>query len=293
MITVKLWGGLGNQLFQYAYGLQLAKKAHTGIILDTSWFSQQDLRKPEILDLDIQFDRVEETWKTNKKIAFLNKKIPNRGIRIPRNFKHRVGGVTYLKETRFHYMESIRNFSASEAYVDGYWQCPRYFEDVSRDLQSMFVPTSIREAVWCLGQQLRQENSVAVHVRRGDYPAKKGAFHRLATIHDEYYTQAVAYMQQHNSGAKYYLFSNDPADAANMIKPLVGDALQTFEFGARSALEEWYLMRCCQHQIIGNSTFSWWAAYLNDNPKKIVCAPDYNMGNDDIIPEEWIKFRPQ
>lgn len=292
MITVKLWGGLGNQLFQYAYGYQLAKRARTGIILDTSWFSRQDLRQPEILKLNIAYDRVEKTWEENKKIAFLNRKYPNRLIRLPRNFKTRVGNMTYLKETRFCYMESIRSFSEPDAYVDGYWQCPRYFSEVSGELKKMLVPTQISEPVQRYAQQLRQENSVAVHVRRGDYPARKGLFSRLATIHDEYYKQAVGYMQEKNPGARYYLFSNDPADASGLIAPLVGKDLQKIELTELTALDEWYLMGCCRHQIIGNSTFSWWSAYLNDYPQKLVCAPDYNMGNDDIIPEDWIKFQP-
>lgn len=290
MVTVKLWGGLGNQLFQYAYGYQLAKKLNTGIVLDTSWFRLQNLREPEILKLQITYDAVECTWDKSKAIALLNKPFVNRLIRIPPVAKYRLGKLVYFKESRFHYSSQIHSFRAKDAYIDGYWQCPRYFENLKADYMRMFTPASISEEVLRMGEMLRRSNSVAIHVRRGDYPSKKVWYSRLVTIQDAYYQQAVAYMEAHNPGCSYYLFSNDRDDAKAMLSQIVDREIMTADIPNLTAMDEWYLMSCCQHQIIGNSTFSWWSAYLNKKPEKIVCAPNYSLGNDDMIPADWVAF---
>ncbi|MDC7286386.1 alpha-1,2-fucosyltransferase [Blautia schinkii] len=287
MITIKLCGGLGNQLFQYAYGYQMAKKVNTGIILDTSWFERQNLRNPEILKFNIQYESIEQVWESNSRIAFFNKTYINRTLRAIGLEKYHIGGYRYFKESRYKYKKSIDEYARDGSYLDGYWQCPKYFDSVRTDLIKMYKTGSLSSEVLELGQKLKEENSIAIHVRRGDYPKEKKLISRLLAISDEYYKQAVSFMLEHvGESAKVYVFSNNMTDALGMLTPMVSDKIK--QMGVKTtALEEWYLMKCCKNQIIGNSTFSWWAAYLNENQDKLVCAPGKYMGNDDIIPDNW------
>lgn len=289
MITVKLWGGLGNQMFQYAYGYQLSKKTGGQLVLDVSWFSTQKLRKPEILDMNIEYDRVEETWNQSTGIRWANKKIHNILLRIPEFKVYRIGEYNYLKEARYHYLSQIRDYCKGDTYVDGYWQCPRYFDDIREDLIVMFTPKELSDEVKLISRELMDHNTCAVHVRRGDYRKKRRIYSRLQAIGVQYYEAALK--RPIEKDCELYVFSNGPKEAKELVESITGksticlaDTLQI------NALEEWYLMRACQNQVIGNSTFSWWAAYLNNYKEKLVCAPNKYMGNDDIIPQAWLTF---
>lgn len=292
MIIVKLWGGLGNQFFQYAYAYQLAKKLNTQLVIDTSWFKTQSLREPEIFKFNIEYLYAENTWDINSKIKMCNKRNFNRILRLPSFAKYQVGGLNYLKESRFCYNDKINNYILDNTYLDGYWQCPRYFEWVRSDLLNLFKINNLDAEVIELGEQLKEKNSVSIHVRRGDYPKKKLWYSRLLNIDDKYYKKAIVYLKQRTKkDLEYYIFSNDIKDAQNMLGGFLGENLKSLSINRPlSALEEWYLMGCCRNQIIGNSTFSWWSAYLNRNDNKIICAPNGYVGNENIYPEGWKLF---
>ena len=176
-------------------------------------------------------------------------------------------------------------------YIDGYWQCSYYFDDLNNDYKNMFKFNNIRPEVKKYADYLREHHSVAIHVRRGDYSKNKLFYSRLKQIGDKYYKNAIEYMEKKNSDCTFYLFSNNLNDSKKMILGVSNININIInDLMELNAQEEWYLMSNCRHQIIGNSTFSWWAAYLNHYEEKIVIAPNEYMGNDDIIPEEWIKI---
>lgn len=289
MITVKLCGGIGNQFFQYAYGYQMAKKLDTDLILDISWFKRQKLREPEILNFAIKYDRIEEVWDSNFAVGFFNKTFINRSLRVIGLWEYSIGGYKYLKEIKHKYVERIANYAKDNAYLDGYWQCPRYFDSVRNELIRMYQTDILSPGVVELGEKLKLENSVAIHIRRGDYPQKKVWISNLVALSNGYYKKAVDHMLGKISDPKVYVFSNDMDDAIGMLKPMLPDLI--YDTGLKTtAIDEWYLMKCCRNQIIGNSTFSWWSAYLNEYEKKMVIAPNKYMGNYDIIPSEWIQI---
>lgn len=288
MITIKLWGGLGNQLFQYAYGYHLAKRNRTSIILDLSWFKVNGSQAPNILKLNIDYLDKAYIADENPQIGFWNKKYPNRILRIlPKGFYH-IGGLNYLKETRFRYSKYIHDYSKDNTYIDGYWQVPDYFSDVKDDLRNLFAINDLDEKIVQLGEQLK--NKTAIHVRRGDYPKKKLFYSRLLTVSDAYYQLAINYFEKKGVN-NFVIFSNDIEDTKKMLNRVSNSIFETVSIDRQlTDLEEWYLMGSCKNIIIGNSTFSWWAAYLNPYEDKIVCAPNKYFGNNDIIPKEWITF---
>ncbi len=287
MITVKLCGGFGNQLFQYAYGYQMAQRLNTGLDLDVSWFEHQNLREPDIFKLHIEFDNIRHVRTNNKWVDLANITIINRGLRVLGLREYRIGGYRYLKEARYKYDRYYEEYLKDYSYLDGYWQCPKYFDDVREDLLKLFDTNMLSDGVRELGKKLSDENSIAVHVRRGDYPKKKKITSRLLAISDKYYSDAINYMlTKAGDNPKFYIFSNDMNDAEQLLNPYIKNLIYKTEIKTNS-IDEWYLMKCCKNLIIGNSTFSWWAAYLNENNNKIVCAPNCYMGNDDVLPERW------
>lgn len=288
MIVIKLWGGLGNQLFQYAYGYQLAKKNKTSIILDLSWFQNNGSQEPNILKLNIEYaDKIYLT-DVNSKIEFWNRKYPNRLLRILPKAIYHIGGYNYLKESRFKYSEFIKTYSKDNTFIDGYWQVPMYFNDYKDDLKELFSIKELDEKILDLGRQMK--NKTAIHVRRGDYPKHKLFYSRLLTVSDTYYHSAVDYLEKKGI-TEFIVFSNDIEDAKSMLCKSSDSTFKTVSFERKlTDLEEWYLMSSCENIIIGNSTFSWWAAYLNSSKNKIVCAPNKYFGNDNIIPKEWNVF---
>lgn len=288
-ITIKLWGGLGNQLFQYAYGYQMAKKLETEIALDTSWFYKQNLRLPDIFQFNIRYDHVEQLCNSNKIIRFINKQFINRSIRVLGLSKFRLGKYNYLKETRYKYSQKFASYALDNTYIDGYWQCPLYFEQVKNDLLKMYTVNNLTEGVFELGEELKCQDSVAIHVRRGDYPKKKKLFSRFVALGNEYYKKAVDCIYDRIKNPSFYVFSNDMQDALDLLNPSISGVIKRIELKT-NYLDEWYLMKCCRHQIIGNSSFSWWPAYLNEYEGKTVVAPTKYLGNDNILCDNWIKI---
>ena len=294
MVIIKLWGGLGNQLFQYSYGYKIAQKTGDKLYLDISWYKHHNDRQPEILNFNISYDEVGEYWKQNKRIAFLNKKWPNRIIRIINASSFKFGGVNYLKETKAKYVKKYDLFKKNNCYLDGYWQCPRYFESHYLSLKEKFVPKNTSQELPRIIKIVNSVESVAIHLRRGDYLKKKSLFTRLKTISEDYYLKALEYFSSHKRSGKYvfFVFSNDIKEAKKMFEPFSDKWDFRFlsnEFNL-SAIDEWLIMKNCKHQIIGNSTFSWWCAYLNEHKDKIVISPNAYMGNLDILPSEWISI---
>ena len=288
MIIVKLCGGLGNQLFQYAFGYQLAQKAKTELYLDLSWFKGQSCREPDILKFNIKYDKLVYIWEESKLIKILNITTINRALRIPGVIGYTLPNIFYLKESRYKYNYKVNFFNKRNVYVDGYWQCPLYFEKEYSKLVKLFSLKNLENNIYKVGEELKNSNSLAIHVRRGDYPKRKKIGVRLLAIGDEYYSVAVSDFLKKNPDCKIYLFSNDIKEALSLMSKITDKQIIILsDKMSLSALDEWYLMSCCQNQIIGNSTFSWWAAYLNKNKEKLVYAPNNYWGNDDIIPKEW------
>ena len=163
--------------------------------------------------------------------------------------------------------------------LNGYFQGERYFQDCEAIIRREFTVIKIPGVL--------EGESVAIHVRRGDYahdPTTK-AYHGLLGM--EYYEKAIAYMIERVPGARFYLFSDDPAW---IKKHLPGTVISC---GMMSDYEELCLMAQCKHQIIANSSFSWWGAWLNRNPQKIVVAPKQwfkSKDDNDIVPKEWVRL---
>ncbi len=259
MIKVYLTDGLGNQFFQYAIAYSYAQKVDAPLMLDASSFYDKNkgIR-------DFQLDKFNiSTAVITKKSLFhkLYKTFPKFENMLFRLFHVVVERGDCRKFSPQYY--PVETYS-KDIYFKGYFQNTAYFDFVREDLVRQLVPTKIENPL--LYEEIKSKCSVGIHVRRGDFVQLGWA------IAPEYYKKAVEYMLLQNPNSHFYVFSDDKDYVSELFADInctiVGkDTVYT------SDVEEWFQLRSCCHQIIQDSTFGWWAAYLNDNPNKIVITP--------------------
>jgi len=284
LITVKLSGGLGNQMFQYALGRNLAIRHKTPLALDiSSYILGEGVTAREFLlsDFEIEANVVNHTG-VSTRIA----------SRIWNKFEHFV--PYYLKrEVRERGFEFDKNIlkATNNSCLIGYWQSEKYFKEISSVIATDFRLKATSQ--WRnprLLQVISGSNSVSVHFRRGDYVSNKEVMSVHGVCDLEYYTRALDALKKMEADVQLIIFSDGKEWVRENFKV---DQRLHFVDNECTASEEIILMSMCKHNIIANSTFSWWGAWLNQNPDKVVIAPknwflSKERNSSDIIPETWI-----
>jgi hypothetical protein len=179
-------------------------------------------------------------------------------------------------------------------YLKGYWQNELYFREIRKYLLNEWVPNfTLSKAASDFRQLIINSNSVSVHFRRGDYVTVPAINQSFGVLPISYYQTAIAELEAHFSDLKLFIFSDD----IDWVKKNLQTTIPThFVDTLKLDYEELFLMTCCKHNIIANSSFSWWGAWLNNYADKIVFAPDPwfinypgNMGG--IVANDWIKIK--
>lgn len=290
MIITRLKGGLGNQLFQYAMGRVLALKHGTNLTLDTRGFSQDPLRNYRLDSFQIQAHSSNHFW------FFPENRIGRRlNTLLQWTRKLTSRPITLVREPSFGFNPEALN-APDYSYIDGYWQSEKYFANI-RDqlLHDLKLAIPISSAKQMLAQKISSDpHAVALHVRRGDYVADPTttAFHGLCSI--EWYQEAVEILKKQEPSASFYIFSDDYVWVKDNLK--LSSPMHFIEPSpdGQEAIDL-HLMSLCKHNIIANSSFSWWGAWLNANLNKIVIAPQRwfaagHQDTSDLIPEKWIRL---
>lgn len=291
MIVMKIWGGLGNQLFQYALGYALAKTYGQELVLDMDFYSEGANRKPLILQCQLSYSAEKGTSPYDSSIrAFQHNKYFRQYYKILK--KLGIGSFRYSCEIVPRYQEDVFTMPLKSVnYYDGYWQSPKYFEAYAEDIRRQFVPKVLSVKAMELRELLQNSSSVALHVRRGDYlsfPSDPGPEDTMYLLGKSYFERAIERMNQLSPGVAIYCFSDDiPWCKKELVGPNIHYIERSYNL---SDFVEWHLMSLCKHQIVSNSTYSWWAAWLNSYSQKIVISPDRWFGNHDIFPDSWIKI---
>ena len=271
MIISRLTDGLGNQMFQYAAGRRLAHHHGTELILDVSRYASQPStstpRRYELAFLSIQASAVDadllHVWENPP--------------------------FTTLADSELFRPEVLNG--PDNAYLIGYWQCERYFEDIRALILAEFIPVqSPDEANIETGRKIARQMSISLHVRRGDYVNNK--FHSFLGL--DYYRVAVTEMSRKIERPHFFVFSDDPEWCRQNLDIGFPRTFVAHNPGPR-AYWDIMLMSQCQHNIIANSSFSWWGAWLNRNPHKIVIAPkrwfgDPAVDTSDRVPNDWSRL---
>lgn len=273
MIYVNLKGGLGNQMFQYACGRALSLRANEPLALTRSEYAGDTKRTFSVAHFVIHGSIIppDGVPRIQKLRALLEQKILRRFyVAFDPSILTRKGAV----------------------YLDGYFQSEKYFSDYTDRIREDFtVVTELSSDANVVAKALQRDSkAVALHVRRGDYVSNT-EFGNIADT--AYYARAIAAMRERIPDPHFYVFSDDIMWCKQNL-PLSGGAVFVSKPDMHD-YEELTLMSMCKHNIIANSSFSWWGAWLNRNPEKVVIAPATwsNLHDDtwyrDIIPDSWIR----
>jgi len=292
MIIVQLKGGLGNQMFQYALVRHLAHCSGEKLVLDISWYKRQSLRQYGLDNFNIEENFLSEAAAKELNIEkFGEKKIVLR--RLFNKFRKR--DIKHIKEKKkFQFNSEILEFSRN-VYLDGSWQNEKYFRDIRKIIISEFsAKKRFEKKNQELAGQITECRSVGLHVRRGDYVENPRTKETHGTCGMDYFRDGVKFVTERVPDAKFFIYSDDYQWVHEQFAHT-----DQFVFIKNSpenlAHEDLLLMSLCKHNIISNSTYSWWGAWLNQSPEKIVIAPNrwikdpaYNA--NDILPNGWVRL---
>jgi len=269
-------------MFQYAFYRNLEKRGReVKIDIRSSWIKRgasYELNKIFLLKVDIA------TMKD--KLYYLNDGLVSK---LKRKFLH-IKPQYYSAKPRESISFDEKFFHMENMYIYAFYQSEKYFENIKEDIRHdyKFDPAAVKNTPFF--EQIKNTNSISIHIRRGDY-LNNAAVENICTL--TYYKNAIQEICKRVSCPTFFVFSNDiPWCKENL--PFENAVFVTGNIG-KDSYKDMQLMSYCKHNIIANSTFSWWGAWLNANPGKIVIAPDrwFNGvdGTRDIIPRGWIKVK--
>ena len=281
MIITKIKGGLGNQLFQYAVGRAVALHHKVPLKLDTTIFETYKLHNGYRLD---QFAIQAEIAADNE---IINLKGRNNVLFSALRKAGLVKRKSYFKEKRSSYFDASV-FKNNSVYLDGYWQNELYFSNIRELLLQELSPNnSMNDLGFAYLDSIKKSNSVSLHVRRGDYVNLKN----INVLDVDYYMKAAEYIRKNVEKPTFYIFSDDLEWCKSSLT-FLGDCIYVER--TQTEMDDLKLMSFCQHNIIANSSFSWWGAWLNQNPNKTVIAPkDWLLndpGSSNVILSDWVKL---
>lgn len=289
MKIVKILGGLGNQMFQYALYLSLKEQfPHEQVMIDTSCFKNYPLHNGFEIDRIFSQNAPVASWRDILKVAY-----PYPNYRFWQVGKYLLPQrKTMCVERKDFAFDTTALTRKGDCYYDGYWQHEEYFSSVKERIREAFsFPDVADRRNKEIASLLRTSNSVSLHIRRGDY-INHPQFRGICDL--DYYKRAISYMEEHVNPQLYCIFSNDIGWCESSLPDLLpGKKILYVDWNKGVAgYVDMQLMSLCRHNIIANSSFSWWGAWLNRNPQKVVASPErwMNVKIEDPIPNNWIKL---
>ncbi|MCG2735991.1 MAG: alpha-1,2-fucosyltransferase [Candidatus Methanoperedenaceae archaeon] len=291
MIIVKLIGGMGNQMFQYAAGRRLAMKHNTRLKLDlTSLLDRTPYDNFIYRNYELDVFNIQGNFASPSEINKFYPLKKNIFYRIRKKLKH----INLVQEPHFHFYDKTLS-APNNTYMEGYWQSEKYFKDIENIIRDEY---KIKHRMVGLNEQMAKEiktcDSVSIHIRRGDYVSNLVTNEKHGVCPVEYYQKAVKKIESRLEKPQFYIFSDDPKWAIENLNLEYPTKFITHN-SADKNYEDLRLMSLCKHNIIANSSFSWWGGWLNTNSEKIVIVPkkwfnDPSINTDDLIPERWIRI---
>lgn len=279
---IKISGGLGNQLFQYSFGQYLSNihglviHYHVQTVSHSKSFTNRNLEiskfnfKISLLKSDTCYNKNGLLWRVKRKLVQIFPFLSNKLLiqKQPHDFPSKI----------------------IDGYYDGYWQCYQFPNSIKEHLQNHLKLNDKQSArLHLIIDNIQNSTSVSIHIRRSDYiniEANAKIFH---TCDMEYYDSAINMIKKQFPDAVFYIFTEDKEWAQENF---IGKEFVFVQGNA--AIEDMLLMAKCKHNIIANSTFSWWSAFLNLNPSKVVIAPKkwykVNFKIQNFLPQEWIQM---
>ncbi len=302
MKIVNIRGGLGNQMFQYAFAIALkAKYPQEVIYIDTQLYSfplVKTFRGNNFYHNGYEVEKIFSNAKLPiaswREVARVSYYIPNY---IMNRFARKIlpkRSAEYIQPSYDAYIyDPLALETSNKSYFEGYWFSPHFYDSCKQIILEVFQfrPFNTEENVK-LGKKLALDNSVTIHIRRGDF-LNIPIFKDICTL--DYYIKAIEESKKHISNPVFYIFSNDQSWCKDNLKEMLGSnsVIYVDNNKGNESYRDMQLMSMARCNILANSSFSWWGAYLNQREDQIVFAPKnwVNMPCDDACPDEWIKVK--
>lgn len=267
-------GGLGNQMFIYAF-----------------YFAMRQHGIEARLDVSLyRFVKMHNGYELPDIFNIPNPEIDKGGLHIYwLRFMLKYNSFLIKDQMKF----NPKIFSLSTKYISGYWQCELYFENCKQQIVNVFKFRNISENNLQLALEMQKRESVSLHIRRGDYLTTPMY---LGICTEEYYCKAINEILSRIKAPHFYIFSNDMEWSAEFAKKLGIDYTLVSHNTGKNSYQDMYLMTQCRHNILANSSFSWWGAYLNQHINAIKIAPARwdNTDSDDYnhvrVPADYIRL---
>ena len=295
MIIIKLWGGLCNQMFQYAFGYALSRNFGDELYFDDRYFYEQRRnvgKRKVVIDSYFSLSKFQIIERPHKFDLYENRYV-NRIIRSIASGKQIKCGKNYYfyKEPTRQYQESIPYIKENINYYDGYWLSSKYFVKYRNEIKEEFrLDERLREEVNNHMIRALEENSVALHIRRGDYLNKKNTpkgYNEQALA--QYYQRAIRYIISRVRNPIFYVFSDDIKWCEKNIETFGYDKKFVQNNKEKGDLLDLYCISSCRHGIMSPSTFSWWGNWLReDKSNSLVILPAGNYSNNKFAEKDWI-----
>lgn len=290
IVTIK--GGIGNQLFQYAFGESIKKKWNCEVLYNIDWFYRYGLDTPRELALlklvDLNY------IKHSKKKEFLQSphisKLLNQF-----SFLHK---TEFRSEESFDFFEHYQKMPSKKIkkiFFNGYWQSSKYFQLIEHDLRNKLLAYKTHLKKSSLFNNIKNaKNSTSLHIRRGDYISNKAAKNTFDTCSLDYYKNAINNINKlAGEESKFFIFSDDIEWAKDNIN-IDNNLIYVDSKYNLSDLDELFLMSICKNHIIANSTYSWWGAWIGSSKAGITICPKnwYKSSKQPnaLFPEKWISI---
>lgn len=292
MILTKAYGGLGNQMFQYAVARAQSVNKDVQMAIDIAYFSEAKIHQ------GFELGKVFQGKFNIATDLDIRKMFGSTAIfRLQRSISRLTspGLIKFIQEPHFEYWDGI-NGIPEVCYLAGYWQSERYFRDIENQIRQDFIfKPFIDMSNLLLAERIRHSKCpVSVHIRRGDMAnnLKSAAFH--GTCPPSYYERALSYLLQKGIAAQLFIFSDDIEWVKHNIAFSHNDVCFVSHNQGHASSQDMALMSMCHHHIIANSSFSWWGAWLNPSKNKLVIAPKEwfrkPINTIDLMPASWVRI---
>ncbi len=281
MIIIRLRSGLGNQMFQYAFFKQMQcwhGSEKVKIDVDTYHFKLHNGREiDKVFNIDFTGDTALE--KESLALADVGYKMRHNILRDLRGRKHK--RYKYWRDLELNDYRELKG----DVYIEGYWNEECFFSDVKDVIRKSYVFSGeLNEYQNQILSEIRNSESVGIHTRRGDYVKYPDLF---PMCKPEYYYKAFEIIKAKQRQIKCFVFSDDLVWCKSNLY-FLDNVTYVDNTVSEEAYKDMWFMSCCKHNIMANSTFSWWASWLNSNPEKIIIYPGSVKKNYNSMPDDWI-----
>lgn len=279
MIIVRLEGGLGNQMFQYAFGKAVTARHNTILKLDTGFLLDRSLKNTVFRDYDLSIYNLNIEIADRNDITRVLSSIPEYNIIERMQHKFLKEQIPYYRKSEFYEQEYYSYDpnvfkSQIDVYFFGYWQNQNYFKGIEKKLRIDFsFKNSLSEKENLLLHEIKSSNSVAINVRRTDYISDKETNEFMGVINENYYTDAIKLVRQKITNPKFYIFSDDISWCRKEFSSLENHFIVDHTYAGNKFGSYLQLMSSCKNFVIPNSTFAWWAVWLSPLKDKVVVQP--------------------